>query len=1017
MKGRIDPANIDRLLRKLGYSPDTGYVPSTGFADLPSHRFAISQAQAHMSVFGFFGLRLSASLDTRTPRLAPLVYLAEALDDDQAREVHKKVWSQGLVPFLLVLVPSGIWICRGFSYSTTDWRDKCATYLTWEQAKASPLLDRYQSKRLRSSLAWRDFALNPKERVDVRLLDNLEILSKIFIEGRGGYAKLPPRVANALIGRFLYVYFLLDRGIITQAWIDKRGHGSVSLNDPISGWPLGATWAFFEDLDEIFNGSIFPIDDVDRRLIRTNHITFLRNAMRHGTVTEDGVQLSFFDFSFAAIRTETLSAVYERFLENQGEDEKKASGAFYTPPFLVDFVLECLEDLVTFEEGFSVLDSAAGSGIFLVGSYRRIIENELARQRCSFLPAARLRQILLASIFGIEKNSDACHVAAFSLYLTLLDYTDAKDFESILSGEVGCKLFPSLVGKNIVSRDFFSPEALPKGFPDRFDCIVGNPPWQKTTDAGGVGKENFARSFQVNHSDSMPIDQNRLGELFAWKCAKQHLRPGGHMGILLSAHSFLSPSSKNFPVRFAKEFRIAGATNLSHFRYRLFPSAKHPAVALFVVNDRPSEENSIWVYSPLWPSQPIDRKGYPWVIVPDRAEIRAYPYKKVALQQRGWFEAFMLRPVDRRLAEYFRDFCAVGKGSTLGEVWARFGLACGRGGSPAQTHLESAHILSGDERDVNYYRIRLGLDSLSHLTSLAPTYRLTKRLMADLPKAFSAKFGGCIILIPRSFKYVDYIEQPVAFNSSLNAIYFNKIGAKHASVEGQFLRALAKFLGSDFVQYAIALVGSLWLLDGRRLEKNDLAFVPTPFKSLEDDVVAQILSASKPDLEQFLMEIFGITGDFRRVINEYNNWREGFQDGKVPRGATAPPSRKYLSDYKSVLERRLNSLTGSRDDFYIEIHQDDERSLGLIQAALTDSRSVHETRSGWDSNRREFLEKYDNGMNTFSNSLLIVSHDKGGQVQAAKPLQAFHWTIERAFADSVELVRAMTSSNQVSTAF
>lgn len=1009
MKGRIDPANVDLLLRRLGYSPATGYAYSTDFVKLPSHRFAISQAQAQMSVFGVFGLRIPSALDKNKQRFAPLVYLAEAQNDEHARDIHKKVWSQGLVPFLLILTPAGIWTCSGFSFSSQNWRQKYADHLTWAEAttnKELPQIDRYKSTRLRSSLAWRDFALNPRERIDARLLDNLEILSKIFIEGRNGYPKLPSLVANALIGRFLYTYFLFDRGVITQTWIDERGHRSIQLNDRTSDWPIEATWAFFDELDGLFNGSIFPIESAHRSLIHSSHIKFLRDAIRHGTVTESGTQLSFSDFSFSTIRTETLSAVYERFLENQGPAEKLASGAFYTPPFLVDFILEQLEELTPFKAGMTVFDSAAGSGIFLVGAYRRIIENELTRHSGCSLAADRLRHILLTCIFGIEKNLDACHVAAFSLYLTLLDYIDAETLESILLKNSDPKLFPSLVGTNVLPRDFFNPAPLPAGFPDKFDCIVGNPPWQKIGDADNNGEENFARLFQRLHQESMPIDQNRLGELFAWKCAKQHLAAGGNMGILLSAHSFLSPSSKQFPIRFAEELRITGATNLSHFRYKLFPSARHPAVAIFAVNEKPEEGSPIWIYSPLWPSQPLDAKGHPWVIVPDRAEIRSYPYQKVALRQRGWFEAFMLRPIDRRLVEYFRDFCSIGKGSMLGQVWSHLGLACNRGGSPPQTGIEAGYILSADNNDENYYRRQLGLNNDFPLMRVKPRYRLPKELSRSISKPFAIRFGGCVILIPRSFKHVDYIEQPVAFNSSLNAIYFRKPAREVTNEEKKFLHALAKFLGSNFVQYAIALVGSLWLLDGRRLERNDLALIPTPFNDLESPIVDLIISADKAELEQILLDAFDLTGDFRKIVQEYVNWREGFQDGQIPLGANEPPSRKGLDEYKSTLKRRLNNLVGGRDNFYVEIHQDKERSIGLIQAAFTEGRPT--STKAWHRNLIDFLDKYDRGENTFSRSLLIETSDRGTHVHAAKPLQAFHWTIERAFTDSVELVRAMT---------
>ena len=68
--------------------------------------------------------------------------------------------------------------------------------------------------------------------------------------------------------------------------------------------------------------------------------------MKHGAQPDrsGSVQLSFLDFYLGALRTETLSSVYEQFLENIGSGERRRVGAFYTPPFLVDFMLDRIEE-------------------------------------------------------------------------------------------------------------------------------------------------------------------------------------------------------------------------------------------------------------------------------------------------------------------------------------------------------------------------------------------------------------------------------------------------------------------------------------------------------------------------------------------------------------------------------------------------------------------------------------------------------------------------------------------------
>ena len=65
-------------------------------------------------------------------------------------------------------------------------------------------------------------------------------------------------------------------------------------------------------------------------------------------------------------------------------------GAIYTPPFLVDFVLSKVErDGTMFGRNDRVFDCAAGSGLFLVGGFRRIIESSLRRSARADFAAQR----------------------------------------------------------------------------------------------------------------------------------------------------------------------------------------------------------------------------------------------------------------------------------------------------------------------------------------------------------------------------------------------------------------------------------------------------------------------------------------------------------------------------------------------------------------------------------------------------------------------------------------------------
>jgi len=82
-----NPANgtkrVQRLLNRLGYASDAGWIRASDFSALTAHRFAMQQAQREMSVIGAFCLK------RRTGRhetiAAPLVYVAQVADVNNPR--------------------------------------------------------------------------------------------------------------------------------------------------------------------------------------------------------------------------------------------------------------------------------------------------------------------------------------------------------------------------------------------------------------------------------------------------------------------------------------------------------------------------------------------------------------------------------------------------------------------------------------------------------------------------------------------------------------------------------------------------------------------------------------------------------------------------------------------------------------------------------------------------------------------------------------------------------------------
>jgi type I restriction-modification system DNA methylase subunit len=192
-------------------------------------------------------------------------------------------------------------------------------------------------------------------------------------------ARLEPQVLDALLCRLVFTCYLFDRGIIDRDYLKAhRIHGAEHLRDILAKTPKTEAKTdlydkLFDQLATDFNGDVFSGDlEAESRQLRPEHLEILARFF-HGTDVQTGQQ-TFWPYDFGIIPIETISAIYEHFLKAAGEQKKKETGAFYTPRFLAEFVLD-----VALEGEHSLLDKrfldpACGSGIFLVGLFNRLAE-------------------------------------------------------------------------------------------------------------------------------------------------------------------------------------------------------------------------------------------------------------------------------------------------------------------------------------------------------------------------------------------------------------------------------------------------------------------------------------------------------------------------------------------------------------------------------------------------------------------------------------------------------------------
>jgi len=100
-------------------------------------------------------------------------------------------------------------------------------------------------------------------------------------------------------------------------------------------------------------------------------------------------------YNLARIRSDILGRVYEDLIP---EDERHRLGQYYTPPPIVDLIIElCIKS-----PDDVVLDPGCGSGSFLVKAYHKL--RDLKKKENLFRSEAELHKEILNQIYSIDIN-------------------------------------------------------------------------------------------------------------------------------------------------------------------------------------------------------------------------------------------------------------------------------------------------------------------------------------------------------------------------------------------------------------------------------------------------------------------------------------------------------------------------------------------------------------------------------------------------------------------------------------
>ncbi|MBM4467779.1 MAG: hypothetical protein FJ014_19890, partial [Chloroflexi bacterium] len=314
-------------------------------------------------------------------------------------------------------------------------------------------------------------------------------------------------------------------------------------------------------------------------------------------------------YNFNAIDADVLGTVYEQYLgyviaepgraePGRGEPgarpearpevvekraKRKAQGIYYTPTFVVKYIVQQTLGRYLEEQGYQpsrpvrVLDMACGSGSFLIEAFE-VLDRYLARQRGQTSPPASLlrgegsiprlayedihdyarrMEILAQNIYGVDKDEQAVAVARLNLLLKALHTRDKLPMlenircgDSLISGAP--EELQAAFGEDWQDKKPFNWQAefaeVMKG--GGFDVIVGNPPYVRQEVLGNAFKAYAQQKFTTYVGTA---------DLYIYFIEQAHhlLKPGGYFGMICSNKFMRSNYGK--PLR---EFLATQATLL-----------------------------------------------------------------------------------------------------------------------------------------------------------------------------------------------------------------------------------------------------------------------------------------------------------------------------------------------------------------------------------------------------------------------------------------------------------------------
>jgi len=944
----------------------------------------------------------------------PALFLKQVIDFGaktlkDITEIQRKAWNYKKVVFLYVYSDTEIRIynclekpviitTENLNYTNELKAREVAVYAYSDKQQLAELHMLFSRIAIDSGTIWtleeaqklRD-KIRIERRVDKYLVDSL-INTAAELENAG----LKLELIHKIILRSLFLLYLEDRGATGIAFYSSIKLSAKSYFDILDD--KDATYKLFELLNDYFNGNIFTMDSNERASIKPAHLQIIKRCFIYGN---DGTpqEILFQDwrlFNFGIIQIELLSEIYENFLFRMDPKLKKISGTYYTPPSLVEFILN---EKLPIGRGYNnynikILDPSCGSGIFLVESFKRLVkryENKHGKKLSDFNV---LKELLVNNIFGIEIHPQAIKVAAFSLYLALVDCLDPKtlwqkeqhrlpylinDSDDLTLKRQGNNLFREDTIKETISFN-------------EFDLIIGNPPF---------GTKNLSESIrkycaQYDFAKEMVLP-------FLHKATT--LAPQGEIALIFNTKILTNTGTKyqHFRRWLFNDCYVEKVYNFSilrktpkNFGGQLFSDAVGPISIVFYQKAKPEiESDRIAYYAPKTYIKSNIIEG----LIIDDTDLKYLPREECQKPDTKIWKIAMWGEIN--------DWELINKLENQNETFEKY---------LQNNSFEYGSGLHPKENENNKILI-----NGRHIE----TSKICKYYTAqDRTKSIQAEFRGNNLKL---FKHpLAVIKEGITDNSILSSVfdfdvYYNKAVYGFASQHKDKVKSISIIFNSDLAKYYFFLTSSSWGIERDRVvlieylrfpylelsKISEINFIDTDFDGSNILLNPKKKDFNKPFWQKRIAHLYGLEHKDLILINDSIQYGIDLFYKQEYSIALHPVVESQIKEYAIIVTTELNDFISNNNLFANATIYSINSFTPLMVIKISHDEIKKEIFISTDPIDEE-LKKIDAYLwNKKATNIYFkkkLNYSQGNNIYIIRPNQRRFWSKSQAFQDSSELI-------------